>query len=312
MTTFGVPNAYGNLRKVIMHQPGNELRMVTSETLEEFHFGRPVDQEKFRSQYKVMLDLFGSHEVEVLLLHEILKDDPDSISYMSYRPNMTYTRDLAAVFKSGAVLMGPYLKGRRGDQEMLGRAFRKLGVPILGAIEPPGFLEGGGVTIIGDDTVVASLCDRANEEGTLALRNLVMGKDFKYFLEVPLPFGHIHIDGIFMVLDKDLCLLYPDSLRVFPCRLYEAGRSDFRHVLFEEFLDQRGIQQIPLTLEERQGGNLNIVVTHVSQRAIGFHNVKRIHEALKAKGWQLDTMPSDEMFVGKGGVHCMTCPLLVD
>jgi N-dimethylarginine dimethylaminohydrolase len=312
MATFGVPNAYGNLRKVIMHLPGNELRMVTSETLEEFHFDRPVDQQKFITQYKAMLDLFALHEVEVLLLHEILKDDHDSISYMSYRPNMTYTRDLAAVFKSGAVLMGPYLKGRRGDQEMLGRAFRKLGVPILGAIEPPGFLEGGGVTIIGDDTVVASLCDRANEEGTRALRNLVLDKDFKYFLEVPLPFGHIHIDGIFMMLDKDLCLLYPDALHVFPCRLYEAGKSDFSHVMFEEFLDQRGIRQIPITLEERRGGNLNIVVTHVSQRAIGFHNVKRIHEALKTNGWQLDTVPADEMFVGNGGVHCMTCPLLVD
>ncbi len=61
---------------------------------------------------------------------------------------MTYTRDLAAVFSRGAVLMGPYLKGRRGDQAMMARAFRRLGVPILGAIEPPGFLEGGGVTLI--------------------------------------------------------------------------------------------------------------------------------------------------------------------
>jgi N-dimethylarginine dimethylaminohydrolase len=312
MINFGVPNAYGNLRKVIMHQPGNELSVVTEQTLKEFHFGRPVDQEKFIAQYKVMLDLFASHEVEVLLLHEILKDDPDSLSYMAHRPNMTYTRDLASVFKSGAVLMNPYLKGRRGDQEMLGRAFRKLGVPILGSIEPPGFLEGGGVTIIGDDTVVASLCDRANEEGTLQLRNLVLAKDFKYFLEVPLPFGHIHIDGIFMVLDKDLCLIYPDSLRVFPCRLYEAGKSDFKHVMFEQFLDQRGIQQIPITYEERKSGHLNIVVTHVSQRAIGFHNVKRIEDALKAKGWRLDTVPADEMFIGRGGPHCMTCPLLVD
>ena len=112
---------------------------------------------------------------------------------------MTYTRDLAAVFSRGAVLMGPHLKGRWGDQEMMGRAFRRLGVPVLGAIEPPGYLEGGGVTLIGDDTAVASLCDRATPEGTRALRDLVLGKDVKYFLEVPLPFGHIHIDGIFMV-----------------------------------------------------------------------------------------------------------------
>jgi hypothetical protein len=123
---------------------------------------------------------------------------------------MTYTRDLAAVFAHGAVLMGPFLKGRWGDQRMLGRAFRKLGVPILGTVDAPGYLEGGGVTLIGEDTAVASLCDRANEAGTRALRDLILGKEVKYFLEVPLPFGHIHVDGIFMVVDSAL----PDSRRL--------------------------------------------------------------------------------------------------
>ena len=312
MTTFGAANAYGNLRKVIMHLPGRELGVVTSETLEEFHFGRPVDQEKFIAEYKTMVRLFESHGVEVLLLHEILKDDRDSISYMAHRPNMTYTRDLATVFSSGAVLMGPFLKGRKGDQQILGRAFRKLGVPILGSIDPPGFLEGGGVTMIGNDTAVVSLCDRANEEGTRALRQIVLGKNVRYFLEVPLPFGHIHIDGIFMVLDERLCLIYSEAFRVFPCRLYEAGKSEYRHVMFEDFLDHRGFKLITITQDESRGGHLNVVVTKRSQRAIAFHNVKRVSDALKAYGWQLDTVPADEMFAGKGGPHCMTCPLLVE
>jgi len=29
-------------------------------------------------------------------------------------------------------------------------------------------------------------------------------------------------------------------------------------------------------------------------------------------GWRLDTFPADELFKGKGGAHCMTCPVLVD
>src|SRR5262249_61152496 len=125
-----------------------------------------------------------------------------------------------AVFNSGAVLMNPFLRGRWWDQWVLGRAFQKLGIPILGSIESPGYLEGGGVTIIDEDTVVASLCDRANEVGTRMLRDLVLAKDFRFFLEVALPSGHIHIDGIFMMLDQSLCLIHPESLRVFPSRLY--------------------------------------------------------------------------------------------
>jgi N-dimethylarginine dimethylaminohydrolase len=305
-----VRNAYGTLRRVLVHRPGSELEKVTAENLKEFNFARPVDRERFVADYDAMLRLFQAEGVETLLLREVLAGDDDALGYMDHRPNMTYTRDLAAVFSRGAVLMSPQLKGRRGDQEMLARAFRRLGVPILGAIEPPGFLEGGGVTLIGDDTAVASLCDRANEEGTHALRDLVLGRDVKYFLEVPLPFGHVHIDGIFMVLDERLCLIHEDPLGVFPCRLYEAGRPEPRHVLFPEFLQRRGFTCIPITHEERRGGHLNVVVTRRSRRAVGFAQALRVGSEMARHGWELLTFPSEELFMGKGGAHCMTCPLV--
>jgi N-dimethylarginine dimethylaminohydrolase len=311
VSSFGVRNAYGTLERVIMHRPGPELGKVTPETLREFHFTRPVDREKFVADYDALLAVVRSHGVEALLLSEILARDDDALRYMAQRPNMTYTRDLAAVFSRGAVIMGPHLKGRRGDQHMLARAFRRLGVPLLGAIEPPGYLEGGGVTLVGDDTAVASLCDRANEEGTKALRDIVLGRDVRYFLEVPLPFGHIHIDGIFMVLDEKLCLIYEDSLGVFPCRLYEAGQAEPRHVMFAEFLEQRGFTCIPITQEERREGHLNVVVTERSRRAVGFQSAARVGTEMARHGFELSTFPSDELFIGRGGAHCMTCPLLV-
>lgn len=138
-----VTNAYGDLKRVIMHRPGRELTMVNDETLAEFHFDRPVDRGAFVSEYDTMLGLFQAHGVETLLLTDILKEDRDSMVYMARRPNMTYTRDLASVFSRGAVLMAPHLKGRWGDQVMLARAFRRLGVPILGAIDPPGTILDG-------------------------------------------------------------------------------------------------------------------------------------------------------------------------
>ncbi len=311
MSAFGVRTAYGSLERVILHRPGPELGMVTPDTLREFHFSRPVDGEKFVADYDAMLGVFREHDVETLLLTDILRGDEDSLGYIARRPNMTYTRDLAVVFSRGAVLMSPHLKGRRGDERMMARALSRLGVPLLGAIEPPGYLEGGGVTLLGDDMAVASLCDRANEEGTRALREIVLGKEVRFFLEVPLPFGHIHIDGIFMVLDEKLCLLYEDALRVFPCRLYEAGRSEPRHVLFPELLESRGFTCIPITLEERREGHLNVVVTERSRRAVGFQGAARVKAEMADHGFELSTFPADELFAGRGGAHCMTCPLLV-
>ena len=311
MSSFGVSNAFGTLKRVIMHRPGPELALVTPLTVKEFNFARPVDATRFVGDYDTMLHAFRSHGVETLLLREVLAADDDAVRYLDHRPNMTYTRDLAAVFRRGAVLMGPHLKGRWGDQAMMGRAFTRLGVPILGAIEPGGFLEGGGVTLIGDDTAVASLCDRANQEGTRALRELVLGKDVKYFLEVPLPFGHIHIDGVFMVLDERLGLIHEDTFRVFPCRLFEAGRAEPRHVFFREFLDARGFTCIPITEDERLGGHLNVVITERSRRAIGFAQAARVASAMAGHGFEVATFPAEELFMGNGGAHCMTCPLRV-
>lgn len=308
---FGVRSAYGDLKRVIMHRPGAELAMVTERSLAEFNFDAPVDSARFIDDYDIMRTCLEGHGVETLLLTEILADDPDALGYMARRPNMTYTRDLAVVFASGAVLMGPHLKGRWGDQRMLGRAFRKLGVPIVGTIEQPGFLEGGGVTLIGEDTVVASLCDRSNETGTRALRDLILGRDVQYFLEVPLPFGEIHIDGAFMVLDEKLCLVHEPTFEVFPCALYEAGHSEPRHVMFLDFLAERAMTTIPITDDERDCGHLNVVVTRRSRTAVGFDGTTRIAAELARHGWRLDTFPSEVLFLGNGGAHCMTCPLLV-
>jgi arginine deiminase len=93
--------------------------------------------------------------------------------------------------------------------------------------------------------------------------------------------------------------------------LYEASNPQPNHILFREFLDQREIECIPITDQERKGGHLNVVVTQKGKRAVGFRKAARVAEEMKKHGWTLDTFPEEELFSGNGGPHCMTCPLLV-
>ncbi|HPF45838.1 MAG: hypothetical protein KDF58_05095 [Alphaproteobacteria bacterium] len=309
--SWGVKSAHGNLKSVLMHRPGVEIDVVTEENKKVFNFDEPVNREIFQSEYDIMVEQFNSHGVDPVFLTDVLKDDEDSINYIKHRPNMTYTRDLAAVFKTGAVLMGPHLLGRWGDQDIVGRALKKLGIPILGSIDCPSFLEGGGVTMIGDNTVVASICDRANQSGTRDLRNLVLGENAKYFLEVPLPPGHIHIDGLYMTLDDDLAICHSPDLNILPCRLYQAGQSEPRHIMFNEFLSERGIKVIEINEQEMRGGHLNLVVTHQGKKAIGFECAGRLSKEMAKYGWEVSTFPSDTLFKGNGGAHCMTMPMHV-
>ena len=258
-----------------------------------------------------MLDCFTRNGVDVVLLTDVLAEDREALAYIVRRPNMTYTRDLACVFSSGAVLMGPHLIGRRGDQWMLGRAFERLGIPVLGHIAPPAFLEGGGVTMLNTDTVVASICDRANDAGTAQLRQLTLGGGLRFFLEVPLPPGHIHIDGLFMVLDEDLCLIHEETLGQLPCRLYEAGKSVPRQVTLGDYLVARNVRRIAITEQERVEGHLNLVVVKRGRLAVGFGEAARLRGELAKRGWTIGNFPSAELAAGRGGAHCMTCPLLV-
>lgn len=308
---YGVKSAYGDLKRVLMHRPGVELHLVRPNTLDEFHFDAPVDVTQFVADYDVMVGKLQSHGVETVMLTEVLADDEDSLNYIRYRPNMTYTRDLATMFRGGAVLMGMHLRGRWGDAHILGRAFRRLGIPVLGAIEQPGFLEGGGVTLVGEETAVSALCSRANEVGTRALRDLVLGSQVKYFLEVPVPQDQIHIDGSFMMINDKLCLIHQESFELFPCRLYEAGKREHRHVMFLDYLAGLGIEMIPITEQERLDGHLNVVVTRQGKTAVGFAEATRLADELRQRGWQVDGFPSQTLFLGNGGAHCMTCPILV-
>lgn len=310
-SSWGVKSAHGSLKSVLMHRPGHEIDVVTNENLEIFNFDEQVDGEIFRSEYDVMVSQFQNHGVDPVFLTDVLKNDEDSLNFIKHRPNMTYTRDLAATFKTGAVLMGPHLLGRWGDQDIVGRALKRLGIPILGSIDCPSFLEGGGVTMIGEDTVVASICDRANQSGTRDLRNIVLGKNAKYFLEVPLPPGHIHIDGLYMTLASDLAVCYSPALNILPCRLYEAGKSKPTHIMFGEFLERQGIRVIEINEKEMRGGHLNLVVTIEDKKAIGFESARRLSDEMEKLGWKVSTFPSETLFKGNGGAHCMTMPLHV-
>ncbi|MCB0015439.1 MAG: hypothetical protein KDE34_26170, partial [Anaerolineales bacterium] len=79
---YGVRNAYGDLKRVLMHRPGPELNLVTPQTLREFNFDAPVDPERFIDDYETMRGLFHTHGVETVLLTEVLANDADAISFI--------------------------------------------------------------------------------------------------------------------------------------------------------------------------------------------------------------------------------------
>lgn len=78
MTTHGVRSEVGQLRKVLLHRPGLELRRITPSNMDELLFDELLWVEHAQQEHDAFADLLTAHGVEVLhverLLAEILLD----------------------------------------------------------------------------------------------------------------------------------------------------------------------------------------------------------------------------------------------
>ena len=86
MPEFGVHSEVGQLRKVIVHRPGLEMRRLTPTNAQELLFDDVIWARKARQEHDAFVDLmryeFG---VDVMRVHELLKDvvdDPEGRAYI--------------------------------------------------------------------------------------------------------------------------------------------------------------------------------------------------------------------------------------
>jgi N-dimethylarginine dimethylaminohydrolase len=303
----GAQTEYGKLRRVLMHRPGRELELVSEDTKRSFGFRRPVDIAKFQSEYDALTETMSEAGAEVVLLTDVLKDDAEALAYIERRPNMCYTRDLAVVTDGGAILLRMALKGRMGDPWIIGRAMERLGIPVLGAIEAPGLIEGGGIQFMDQRTAVVALCDRANDVAIKQLCDMLLGKYLDELVLVMVPDGNIHIDGMLMFVGPRVAIGHMASLDLHPTVIFRDGIRP-RYTFFADYLQRRGVDLIETTGEERSAMSINFVATAPLQ-AVGWKWATRLTGEIEKRGGKVWSVDGAELVNGNGGPHCLTCPI---
>ncbi|MEZ5319598.1 MAG: arginine deiminase family protein [Vicinamibacterales bacterium] len=207
-----------------------------------------------------------------------------------------YVRDASIVSPRGMILCAMGKAVRAGEPAAQGAAFEAWGIPVAGAIMPPGRLEGGDVVWLDARTIVVGRGYRTNDEGIRQLR-AILGPDVHVEV-VPLPHWRgpgdvFHLMSILSPVAPDLAVVY----------------SPLMPVPFREWLIARGVGlvEVPDAEFESMGAN---VLAIAPRRCVMVAGNPRTRAALAAAGAEvLEYEGAHISLAGGGGPTCLTRPI---
>ena len=224
-----------------------------------------------------------------------------AIEYLPRRAHVgldsIYVRDASLVCDRGVILCAMGKRERNGEPAAQSEALRQAGVPIAGAIEPPGTIEGGDVIWLDASTVAVGRGYRTNAEGIRQFRAL-LGDSIGTLIEVPLPHWRgpsdvFHLMSMISPIDRDLLLVYSRLLPV-------PFRTDLR---------ERGYSLVEVPDEEFESMGTNVLAL-APRLALMVNRNPRTRGRLEDAGCEVLVYDGDEIsHKGGGGPTCLTRPI---
>jgi N-dimethylarginine dimethylaminohydrolase len=296
---WGVDNDVGRIRSILVHRPGPELDMVDpAKRIEEigsygdlekgwyWQSDTVPDMDKLRAQHDSMIEVLRREGIEVHYL-----DDQGQTDGML---KACYTRDSALMVKGGAIVCRMAPRIRQGEEMVVTRTLAKLGVPILRTIHSTGMLEGGSFAWINPKTAVVGRSIRINNEAIEQLDDVLKRQGVE-LLVVDLNGYTIHIDGSFVMVDKDLALVDATQLPYW----------------FLEKLRELGVDTVEITPQD-DTWIINVLAIAPGRYLMGNGASNRTLDLLQQKGVEVIPLDFGLVQLNGGGIHCSTMPLIRD